>query len=91
MNLPITRSKLTSGMKAIAEIRSASIVAMAKPVAKKPGEVTVKVPPKKSVDKPVVAAVKPMTKPVRIAKADVPAAPSGKSAKKPVKDHVSGQ
>ena len=68
-----------------------TVIATAKPIAKKPAEIVAKSPPKKSVDKPIAAVAKPMTKPVRIAKADTVASLSAKSAKKPAKDHVSGQ
>ena len=47
--------------------------------------------PKKSVDKPGLAAAKPMTKPVRIAKTDPLAPLPDKHARKPAKDSVSGQ
>ena len=47
--------------------------------------------PKKSVDKPDLAAAKPMTKPVRIAKVDPLAPLADKHARKPAKDSVSGQ
>jgi len=47
--------------------------------------------PKKSVDKPGLAAAKPMTKPVRIAKADPLAPLPDKPVRKAAKDSVSGQ
>jgi hypothetical protein len=47
--------------------------------------------PKKSVDKPGLAAAKPMTKPVHIAKADPLAPLPGKPVRKSAKDNVSGQ
>jgi hypothetical protein len=46
---------------------------------------------KKTVDKPGLAAAKPMTKPVRIAKTDPLAPLPGKPVRKPAKDSVSGQ
>jgi hypothetical protein len=46
---------------------------------------------KKSVDKPGLAAAKPMTKPVRIAKADPLAPLPDKPVRKAAKDSVSGQ
>ena len=47
--------------------------------------------PKKSVDKPGLAAAKPMTKPVRIAKVDPLAPLPAKPVRKSAKDAVSGQ
>ena len=47
--------------------------------------------PKKSVDKPGLAAAKPMTKPVRIAKADPLAPLPDKPVRKSAKDNFSGQ
>ena len=47
--------------------------------------------PKKSVDKPGLAAAKPMTKPVRIAKVDPLAPLPARPVKKAPKDNVSGQ
>ncbi|MFL6741540.1 MAG: hypothetical protein ACJ8E3_06345 [Sphingomicrobium sp.] len=47
--------------------------------------------PKKSVDKPGLAAAKPMTKPVRIAKTDPLAPLPDRPVRKSAKDHVSGQ
>ena len=47
--------------------------------------------PKKSVDKPGLAAAKPMTKPARIAKADPLAPLPDKPVRKAAKDSVSGQ
>ena len=47
--------------------------------------------PKKSVDKPGLAAAKPMTKPVRIAKVDPLAPLPVKPVRKAPKDNVSGQ
>lgn len=46
---------------------------------------------KKSVDKPGLAAAKPMTKPVRIAKADPLAPLPDRPVRKSAKDNVSGQ
>lgn len=47
--------------------------------------------PKKFVDKPGLAAAKPMTKPVRLAKTDPLAPLQDKPVRKPAKDNVSGQ
>lgn len=47
--------------------------------------------PKKSVDKPGLAAAKPMTKPVRLAKTDPLAPLPDKPVRKSAKDNVSGQ
>ena len=69
----------------------AAAIPALKKSADKPGLAAAKMPEKKSVDKPIAAVAKPMTKPVRIAKADTVASLSAKSAKKPAKDHVSGQ
>jgi hypothetical protein len=68
-------------------------LAAAKPVQKKAVDKLALVIPtsKKSVDKPALAAAKPMTKPVRIAKADPLAPLPAKPVKKSAKDHVSGQ
>jgi hypothetical protein len=58
-------------------------LAAAQHTAKKDNPKSVSVPPKKTVDKPVVAAAKPVTKPIRLAKVDplapLPASRSGNS------------
>jgi len=69
----------------------AAAIPALKKSADKPGLAAAKMPEKKSVDKPQLAAAKPMTKAVRIAKADPLAPLLAKPVKKSPKDHVSGQ
>jgi hypothetical protein len=69
----------------------AAAIPAPKKSADKPGLAAAKMPEKKSVDKPQLALARPMTKAVRIAKADPLAPLPARSVKKSPKDHVSGQ